>query len=217
MASDDGRIRRSVKHDALGAVEDLAREIAHAAVLWHQRRSARDERSHLGRDGVNPQVLAHPSAGHNMNGKCPHATDHPLVPRVQALWVNNQDDVRVPLPRDLVGQASRHLRRPSEDRFRIVFVTSDAGDKYLTTQALEWFDGVKSRFWSWLFDEEQGYKHTTAIVSFILGALVVHIVPDAFTYAGVAAGLLIFFAFLVACLIPIALLVEWALRKVSGW
>jgi hypothetical protein len=95
-------------------------------------------------------------------------------------------------------------------------VTSDAGDKYITTQALEWFDGVKSRFWSWLFDEEQGYKHATAIASFILGAVVVHIKPDAFTYAGVAAGALIILAFVVGCLIPIALLVEWALRKVLG-
>jgi VIT1/CCC1 family predicted Fe2+/Mn2+ transporter len=94
--------------------------------------------------------------------------------------------------------------------------TSKEDEKYLTTQALEWFDGVKSGFWSWLLDEEQGYKHTTAIASFILGALVVYIVPDAFTYAGVAAGAFIILAFLVGCLVPIALLVEWALRKVWG-
>ncbi len=95
-------------------------------------------------------------------------------------------------------------------------MTSDAGDKYLTVQALEWFDGVKNRFWFWLFDEDQGYKHTTAIASFILGAVVMRIEPEAFYYAGVAAGALIILAFAVSCLIPIALLTEWVLRKVSG-
>ena len=40
--------------------------------------------------------------------------------------------------------------------------------------------------------------------------------PRAFYYAGVAAGTLLILAFVVACLFPIALLIEWALRKVSG-
>jgi hypothetical protein len=95
-------------------------------------------------------------------------------------------------------------------------MTSDGGDKYITTQALEWFDGVKSRFWSWVFDEEQGYKHTTAIASFILGAVVMHIEPDAFTYAGVATGALIILALVVGCLVPIALLIELGVAQSVG-
>jgi hypothetical protein len=95
-------------------------------------------------------------------------------------------------------------------------MTSEAGDKYLIIQALEWFDGVKSRFWSWLFDEEQDFKHLTAVASFILGAVVVYIEPNVFTYVGIAAGTLFLLAFLVCCLVPIALLLEWALRKISG-
>jgi hypothetical protein len=88
-------------------------------------------------------------------------------------------------------------------------------DKYLATQALDWFDGVKDRIWSWVFDEEQDYKHASAIMFFILGALVVHFVPDAFDYAEFAFGALIILLFIAGCLWPIALLVEWALRKVS--
>jgi hypothetical protein len=79
-------------------------------------------------------------------------------------------------------------------------------DKYLTTQALEWLDGVKDRVWSWVFDDEQGYQRITAIASFILGALIVHIEPDIFTYALVATGWLLVLAFLICCLIPIGLL-----------
>jgi hypothetical protein len=95
-------------------------------------------------------------------------------------------------------------------------MTNDVGDKYITTQALEWFDGVKSGLWSWLFDEAQGYKHTTAIASFILGAVLLRIEPEAFTYAGVAAGAIIMLAFLVSFLIPVVYLVEWAVRKATG-
>jgi hypothetical protein len=95
-------------------------------------------------------------------------------------------------------------------------MTSEGSGRYLTIQALEWFDSVKDRFWSWLFDEDHGYKQITAIASFILGAVVMHIEPDSFTYAGVVAGALIILAFLVGCLIPIALLLEWALRKALG-
>ena len=88
-------------------------------------------------------------------------------------------------------------------------------DKYLTTQALEWFDAVKSRAWSWLLDEENDYKHTTAIASFILGAVVVRIERDVFTYAGAVAGALIILAFVVGFLIPVAYLIEWLLRDLS--
>jgi hypothetical protein len=95
-------------------------------------------------------------------------------------------------------------------------MTSDAGDKYLTVQALEWFDGVKSRFWFWLFDPDRYFKRITAITSFILGAVLMRLVPDVFYYAWLAAGALIVLVFVVSCLIPIALLIEWALRKVSG-
>ena len=40
--------------------------------------------------------------------------------------------------------------------------------------------------------------------------------PDAFIYASIAAGALIILAFVIGCLIPIALLIEWAFRKLSG-
>jgi hypothetical protein len=109
-----------------------------------------------------------------------------------------------------------HRKDVSAIKMRRASTTNKEDEKYLTTQALEWFDGVKSGFWFWLLDEEQGYKNTRAIANFILGAVVVYIVPDAFTYAGVAAGAFIILAFLVGCLVPIALLVEWALRKVWG-
>jgi hypothetical protein len=89
-------------------------------------------------------------------------------------------------------------------------------DKYLAIQALELFDGVKDRMWKWLFDAEQDYKHTTAIMFFILGALVVYIVPDAPDYAVLAAVALFILLFIFCCLVPVALLVEWALRKVSS-
>jgi hypothetical protein len=88
-------------------------------------------------------------------------------------------------------------------------------DKYLTTQALEWFDDVKDGVWSWVFDEEQGYQRITAIASFILGALIVYIEPDVFFYAALAAGWLLVLAFLITCLIPIGYLAEWAVRKVK--
>ena len=88
-------------------------------------------------------------------------------------------------------------------------MASGAGDKYLTTQALEWFDGVKARLWSWFFE------NTTAITYFIVGALVVYFEPKAVEYAVLAFGALFLLALLVGCLVPIAYLVEWALRKVS--
>jgi hypothetical protein len=95
-------------------------------------------------------------------------------------------------------------------------MSGSTDDKYLTTQALEWFDGVKGRLWAWLFDEHQNYKHTTAISSFVLGAVMVRIVPDAFAYAAAAGGALVILTFVAACLIPVAWLVEWGVRKISG-
>jgi hypothetical protein len=95
-------------------------------------------------------------------------------------------------------------------------MTSEGSGRYLTIQALEWFDSVKDRLWSWLFDEAHDYKRITAIASFILGAVVMHIEPNSLNYAGFVAGALIILAFLVGCLIPIALLLEWALRKAFG-
>ena len=94
-------------------------------------------------------------------------------------------------------------------------MTSDAGDKYITIHALEWFGGLWNRFLSWLLDEENGSKRITAIASFILGAVVMRIEPHAFYYATAAAGACIILAFVTSCLIPIALLIEWGLRKVS--
>jgi hypothetical protein len=85
----------------------------------------------------------------------------------------------------------------------------ESSDKYFTTRALEWFDGIKDRCLSWSFDSH----HLTAVASFVLGALVVEIEPDAFSYAQVAAGLLLMLLFVAACLVPFAVLFEWALRK----
>ena len=89
-------------------------------------------------------------------------------------------------------------------------------DKYLTTQALEWFDAVRHRFWNWLFDEEHDYKRLTAIASFVLGAVVVRIEPDVFSYVATVAGALIMLLFAISFLIPVAYLVEWAMRRASG-
>jgi hypothetical protein len=86
-------------------------------------------------------------------------------------------------------------------------------DKFITTRSLEWFGAVKSRFWVWLFDEGRDYKRLNFIVGIILGAIVVRLVPRAFEYVGIAAGALLILAFAVGCLIPIAYLVEWALRR----
>ena len=58
-------------------------------------------------------------------------------------------------------------------------MTGGARDKSLTTQALGWFDGVKDRAFSWVFDAEQGYKHTMAITCFVLGALLAYLAPGA--------------------------------------
>jgi hypothetical protein len=95
-------------------------------------------------------------------------------------------------------------------------MTSDAGDKYLTTQALEWFHSARERFWKWLFDEEHYFKRPTAIASFILGVFVARIEPDVLFYAGVAVGAVIMLTFAVGFLIPVAYLVEWGLRKATG-
>jgi hypothetical protein len=46
-------------------------------------------------------------------------------------------------------------------------MTGEAGDKYLTTRALELFDGARERFWKWLFDEEHHFRRPTAIAYFI--------------------------------------------------
>ena len=80
-------------------------------------------------------------------------------------------------------------------------MTSDAGDKYLTTQALEWFHSARERFWKWLFDEEHYFKRPTAIASFILGVFVARIEPDVLFYAGVAVGAVIMLTFAVGFLI----------------
>jgi hypothetical protein len=82
-------------------------------------------------------------------------------------------------------------------------------DKYLATKALEWFDGVKDRVWKWVFDE----GHFAAIMYFVLGALVVHFVPDAIDYFWLAIVVLFILLLIVSCLVPIAWFVEWALRK----
>jgi hypothetical protein len=95
-------------------------------------------------------------------------------------------------------------------------MTSDAGNKYLTTQALEWFDGARARFWKWLFDEEHYFKRPTAIASFILGVVIVRIEPDVLSYAGFVVGVIIMLAFAVGFLIPVVYLVEWGCRKATG-
>jgi hypothetical protein len=92
----------------------------------------------------------------------------------------------------------------------------DTGNKYFLTRALEWFDGIKNRFWTWLFDEENHHRRPTAILYFLLGAAALRLAPDAFYYAGVVAGALIILALAIAFLIPVWFLVEWALRTVSG-
>ena len=93
---------------------------------------------------------------------------------------------------------------------------SDASDKYLTTRALEWFGSARERFWKWLFDEEHDFKRPTAIASFILGAFIVRIEPDALSYAVYAVGAVIMLTFAVGFLIPVVYLVEWGLRKATG-
>jgi len=95
-------------------------------------------------------------------------------------------------------------------------MTSDTGEKYLTTRALEWFDGARERFWKWLFDEEHNFRRPTAIAYFILGAFIVRIEPHVLYYAGLAVGAIIMLAFAVSILIPIVYLVEWGLRKATG-
>jgi hypothetical protein len=92
----------------------------------------------------------------------------------------------------------------------------DTGNKYYTTRALEGFDIIKARFWTWLFDEENDHKRPTAIISFILGAIVVRLIPDAFSYTEVAGGMLIILVVAVAFLIPALFLIEWVLRKLTG-
>jgi hypothetical protein len=87
-------------------------------------------------------------------------------------------------------------------------------DKYLAVQALEWFDGVRDRVWDWVFDEKQGFRNIAAIMYFIFGALVVHFVPKAPHYVGLAIGALIILLLIASFLIPVALFVEWAFRRV---
>jgi hypothetical protein len=94
-------------------------------------------------------------------------------------------------------------------------MTSDADDKFLTTRALEWFDGVRQRFWEWLFDEEHYFKRPTAIASFILGVFIAGIEPDVLFYVAVAVGAVITLTFVVGFLIPVVYLVEWGLRKAT--
>jgi hypothetical protein len=95
-------------------------------------------------------------------------------------------------------------------------MTSDAGDKYLTTRALEWFGGARERFLKWLFDEKHDFKRPTAIASFILGAVVVRVEPDVVSYAVYAAGMVIMLTFTVGFIVPVVYLVEWGLRKATG-
>jgi hypothetical protein len=97
-----------------------------------------------------------------------------------------------------------------------VRMTSDAGDKYLTTRALEWFDGARQRFWKWLFDEERYFNRPTAIASFLLGAFIARIEPDVLFYVAVAVGAVIALTFVVGFLLPVVYLVEWGLRKATG-
>ena len=83
-------------------------------------------------------------------------------------------------------------------------------DKYFTTQALEWFDAVRQRFWDWLFDE-QPCSRLTSIAGFVLGAVVARIEPDVFPYAGTVAGALLIPLIIISFLLPVAYLIEWAL------
>jgi hypothetical protein len=87
-------------------------------------------------------------------------------------------------------------------------------DKYVATQALEWLNRVTDHLWDWVLDEKQGYKHASAIMYFILGALVVHFVPDAPHYAELVIGSLIILLVIASFIIPVALFVEWAFRRV---
>jgi hypothetical protein len=75
---------------------------------------------------------------------------------------------------------------------------------------LEWFDAIRHRFWKWLFDEEPRYGRLTAIASFVLGAVVVRVEPDVFSYAATAAGVLLMSLLVISFLIPVAYLIEWA-------
>jgi hypothetical protein len=96
-------------------------------------------------------------------------------------------------------------------------MTGDAGDKYLTTRALEWFDRARDRFWKWLFDQEHYFRRPTAIIYFFLGAFAVcHIEPHLLYYAALAVGAIIMLAFAISILIPIVYLVEWGCRKATG-
>jgi hypothetical protein len=85
-------------------------------------------------------------------------------------------------------------------------------NKYLTTQALEWFDGVRQRFWDWLFDE-QPRSRLTSIVGFVLGAVVARIEPDVLSCAETAAGALLLSLIIISFLIPVAYLIEWGIRR----
>ena len=95
-------------------------------------------------------------------------------------------------------------------------MTDRAGDKYIATRALDWLNDIWGRFFDWLLDEERGYKRFNMVVAFIMGAIVIRVEPRAFHYAAEAVGLLIFLLFVICCLFPFALLIEWAFRKVSN-
>ena len=82
-------------------------------------------------------------------------------------------------------------------------------DKYFTTQALDWFDAVRQRFWDWLFDE-QPRSRLTSIAGFVSGAIVARIEPDVFLYAEPAAGALLISLIIIWFLIPVGYLLEWA-------
>jgi hypothetical protein len=95
-------------------------------------------------------------------------------------------------------------------------MNTNAGDKYITTQVLDWINRIWSRFLSWLLKEEYGHQRMNMIGGFILGAVVVRLVPYVFHYAIVGVGALLVVLFAVGCLTPIALLIEWAFRKLAG-
>lgn len=86
-------------------------------------------------------------------------------------------------------------------------------NKYLVTRAVEWFDGVRSQFWRWLFDEERENRRLFVIVSFCAGSLITNLAPEVWWYAKIATGLLIITAFVSSFLLPVAYFVEWVCRR----
>jgi hypothetical protein len=86
-------------------------------------------------------------------------------------------------------------------------------DRYFTTRALDWIGTATRRAVDWIFDEQRNYKRMNFILCFIAGAVVMRIAPEIFEYAGIAAGWLLISAFALSFLLPIAYLIEWALRR----